>query len=126
MKWTVIFINLSALFCLLLSLIKDKEKTIFSLKIAAKSFFRILPIIFIIIAFPMATALIKKGARLSNIIVFLSAWACIKIPQEMVELQFLGLNFMASRLILTIVFISIMALCIEQIIEWNKKSEKKL
>jgi len=53
------------------------------------------------IAFPMAAALLKKGAKISNIIVFLSAWACIKIPQEMVELQFLGVQFMISRLILT-------------------------
>ncbi|RLF40456.1 MAG: hypothetical protein DRN21_02095 [Thermoplasmata archaeon] len=67
------------------------------------------------IAFPMAAALLKKGARISNIIVFLSAWACIKIPQEMVELQFLGVQFMISRLILTIIFVVIMGLMIEQI-----------
>lgn len=51
------------------------------------------------IAFPIASALLKKGAKISSIIAFLSAWACIKIPQEMVELQFLGLRFMAARLI---------------------------
>ena len=73
------------------------------------------------VAFPMATALIKKGARISNIIIFLSAWACIKIPQEMMELQFLGANFMASRLILTIIFVIIMGISIERIIEWSDK-----
>ncbi|MCD6469092.1 MAG: permease, partial [Thermoplasmata archaeon] len=62
------------------------------------------------IAFPMAAILLKKGAKISNIIVFLSAWACIKIPQEMVELQFLGAQFMISRLILTIIFVVIMGL----------------
>ncbi len=31
-----------------------------------------------------------------------------KIPQEMVELQFLGLNFMVTRLILTIILVSVM------------------
>jgi len=72
-------------------------------------------------AFPVAAALIKKGACISNVIVFLSAWACIKIPQEMVELQFLGLNFMASRLILTIVFVSLMGVTIEHMIEWSDK-----
>ena len=72
-------------------------------------------------AFPVAAALIKKGACISNVIVFLSAWACIKIPQEMVELQFLGLNFMASRLILTIVFVSLMGVAIEHMIEWSDK-----
>ena len=73
------------------------------------------------IAFPMAATLLKKGAKISNIIVFLSAWACIKIPQEMVELQFLGAQFMISRLILTIIFVVIMGLFIEQVIKWNDK-----
>jgi uncharacterized membrane protein YraQ (UPF0718 family) len=75
------------------------------------------------VAFPMAAALIKKGARISNIIVFLSAWACIKVPQEMVELQFLGPKFMTARLVLTIIFVVIMGVSIERLVEWsdNKK-----
>ena len=72
------------------------------------------------VAFPMAAALLKKGAKISNIIVFLSAWACIKIPQEMVELQFLGPQFMLLRLSLTIIFVIIMALFIEKMIEWSE------
>jgi len=71
------------------------------------------------VAFPMAGALIKKGARVSNIIIFLSAWACIKIPQEMVELQFLGIKFMALRLGLTIIFVIIMGILIERMVESN-------
>ena len=78
------------------------------------------------VAFPMATVLIKKGARISNIIIFLSAWACIKIPQEMMELQFLGVKFMASRLILSIIFVTIMGISIERIIEWSDKGRINL
>jgi len=78
------------------------------------------------VAFPMAAALIKKGARISNIIIFLSAWACIKIPQEMVELQFLGPKFMAARLILTIIFVVIMGVSIERLIEWSDKKQANL
>ena len=73
------------------------------------------------IAFPMAAVLLKKEAKISNIIIFLSSWACIKIPQEMVELQFLGLKFMLSRLILTIIFVIIMGLFIEKIINRSNK-----
>ena len=69
------------------------------------------------IAFPIASSLIKKGARVSNIIIFLSAWACIKLPQELVELEFLGFNFMITRLILTIIFVIVMGLSIEFIIQ---------
>ena len=77
------------------------------------------------VAFPMASALIKKGACISNIIIFLSAWACIKIPQEMVELRFLGLRFMVARLILTIIFVVIMGVSIEKLIEWSNKKTSK-
>jgi len=71
------------------------------------------------VAFPIAAGLLKKGARTSNVIVFLSAWACIKIPQEIVELQFLGLKFMLLRLFLTIVLVIIMGFSIEKIMEWS-------
>lgn len=67
------------------------------------------------VAFPMASTMIKKGARITNIVVFLSAWACIKIPQEMVELQFLGPRFMLARLSLTIVFVGLVGLVIERL-----------
>jgi len=77
------------------------------------------------VAFPMASALLKKGAQISCIIAFLSAWACIKIPQELVELQFLGAKFMTARLILTIIFVVIMGIIIERLIEWNDKKENK-
>ena len=68
-------------------------------------------------AFPLAMALRKKGARVLNIVVFLSAWACIKIPQELVELQFLGLKFMLVRLILTVIFVIGMGKIMELILE---------
>ena len=66
------------------------------------------------VAFPMASALRKKGARICNIVVFLFAWACIKVPQELVEFQFLGFRFMVARLVLTIVFAIIVGLIIER------------
>ena len=73
------------------------------------------------VAFPMAATLLKKGARTSNIIVFLSAWACIKLPQELVELQFLGFDFMLSRLLLTIGFVILMGYLIERLIDGSNK-----
>lgn len=75
-------------------------------------------------AFPLASSLLKKGARISNIVIFLSAWACIKLPQELIELKFLGFKFMITRLILTIAFITLMGLLIEYIIEKNKRKDE--
>ena len=88
-------------------------------------FFGALPTGPLYVAFPVAAVLIKKGAKISNIIIFLSAWACIKIPQEMVELKFLGLKFMALRLILTIIFVIIMGLSVEKIIKLTDKTKMK-
>ncbi len=82
-------------------------------------FFGALPTGPLYVAFPLAVALRSKGASISNIVIFLSAWACIKIPQELVELQFLGIKFMAARLILTIIFVALMGIFIEKLIEWT-------
>lgn len=65
------------------------------------------------IAFPLAAMLLKKGARVANVVLFLSAWACIKLPQELMELQFLGWKFMLLRLGLTIAVLIPMALLAE-------------
>ncbi|MBN2534952.1 MAG: hypothetical protein JXB88_18870 [Spirochaetales bacterium] len=73
------------------------------------------------VAFPLAVGLYKKGVSITNIVIFLSAWACIKIPQELVELQFLGVKFILMRLLLTIVFVTIMAIIINKLMI---KSEK--
>ncbi len=69
----------------------------------------------IFVAFPMAQALRKKGASYTNIVIFLSAWACIKIPQELMELQFLGAKFMVARLGLTMIFITLMGMIINKL-----------
>lgn len=89
-------------------------------------FFGALPTGPLYVAFPLAAALRSKGASISNIVIFLSAWACIKIPQELVELQFLGIKFMAARLVLTIIFVAIMGLFIEKVIEWSDNKQIKV
>ncbi len=49
MSTTAIFINLFALGCLAFALVKDRDKTRQSLRVAVKSFIRILPTVLIII-----------------------------------------------------------------------------
>jgi uncharacterized membrane protein YraQ (UPF0718 family) len=77
------------------------------------------------IAFPMASALLKKGARISNIVVFISAWACIKLPQELVEIRFLGIRFAMLRLGLTIIFVIFMGIIIEKLIVFTDSKNIK-
>ncbi|MDZ7837082.1 MAG: hypothetical protein U5N58_03540 [Actinomycetota bacterium] len=70
--------------------------------------------------------MLNKGAKRSNIIIFISAWACIKLPQELIEIQFLGLKFTLLRLGLTIVFVIIMGIIIEKLIELTDKKNIKV
>ncbi|MFQ3293819.1 MAG: uncharacterized membrane protein YraQ (UPF0718 family) [Natrialbaceae archaeon] len=67
------------------------------------------------VALPIAADLIEKNARIANVIVFLTAWACLKLPQELVEIQFLGWRFMLVRLVLTALVAVGMGLIIEAV-----------
>lgn len=87
-------------------------------------FFGALPTGPLYFAFPLAAGLLSKGARIANIIIFLTAWACIKIPPELVELKFLGARFMFTRLSLTILAAITMGYIIEYLIHWLNMMEK--
>ncbi|MEW6553783.1 MAG: permease [Actinomycetota bacterium] len=65
------------------------------------------------VAFPLAAMLLKKGARVANAMLFLSSWACIKLPLELMELQFMGWKFTLLRLGLTVAVLIPMALLAE-------------
>ena len=68
------------------------------------------------VAFPIAADLLKKNARVANVVVFLTAWACLKLPQELVEIQFLGWRFTALRLGLTALVAVGMGVVIEAVL----------
>jgi len=53
-------------------------------------------------AFPIGISLRKKGARTANVVIFLGAWATIKIPMLMMESAFLGTRFAMLRLAVTL------------------------
>ncbi len=67
-------------------------------------------------AFPLAGSLLQKGARVSNIVIFLGAWAAIKIPQLIAEIEFLSLPFSALRFILTLTAVIIIGQIMERLI----------
>ncbi len=73
------------------------------------------------LAFPLASTLLSKGASISNIIIFFSAWACIKLPQELMEIQFLGVAFTLLRLVLTTISVVVMGKLIERLVERGAK-----
>jgi uncharacterized membrane protein YraQ (UPF0718 family) len=65
------------------------------------------------VAFPMAGSLLRKGARISNMVIFLGSWAALKIPQLMVEIKFLGIAFTSLRFVLTLAALGLMGMLME-------------
>lgn len=72
------------------------------------------------IAFPMAASLIRKGASVSNMIIFLGSWAALKIPQLMVEIKFLGVSFAAWRFVLTLLALFSMGTIMELVLKLDR------
>lgn len=68
-------------------------------------------------AFPVAKTLLKKGASVGNIVVILSAWAVVKIPMLANEVKFLGVKFMVTRWIFTVISIILMGYLVSKIVK---------
>ena len=60
-------------------------------------------------AFPIAAVFMKKGVKLTNILIFIGAWSTIKIPMFLFELSALGSKFAVTRLLIDIPGIIIIA-----------------
>jgi uncharacterized membrane protein YraQ (UPF0718 family) len=65
-------------------------------------------------AFPVAAVLMKKGAKFSNIMVFIGAWSTTKIPMFLFEISALGSRFAISRLLVDIVAILLIARIVDR------------
>jgi len=134
MNTTAIFINVFAIGCLIFIFIKDRTKTKQALTVALKSFFRILPIVLIIIifiglllgfvpqnqiskivgeqagfsgvlvvallgaflhipsliSFPLAASLLKSGASITSVAVFITTLTMIGVVTLPLEIRELG------------------------------------
>lgn len=74
-------------------------------------------------AFPIAGMLLKKGAKLSNIFIFIGAWSTTKIPMILFETSNLGWKFMLVRLICSVIGIIIIAIILEKTTSAAEKAE---
>jgi uncharacterized membrane protein YraQ (UPF0718 family) len=73
-------------------------------------------------AFPVAGAMMKKGAKLQNIFIFIGAWSTTKIPMMLFEASSLGLTFTLLRLGLNLVGITAIALIMDKTLSAEKKA----
>ena len=65
-------------------------------------------------AFPVAGVLMKKGAKLMNVFIFIGAWSTTKIPLIVFETATLGFRFMIIRLVLNIIGIIVIAMILDK------------
>jgi uncharacterized membrane protein YraQ (UPF0718 family) len=72
-------------------------------------------------AFPVATILMKKGSKFSNVLIFIGAWSSTKLPLMLFETSNIGLKFTDVRFFMNIIGIIFMAFAIE----WLTGKEEK-
>ncbi len=65
-------------------------------------------------AFPVAAVFMKKGAKFSNILIFIGAWSTTKIPMFLFEIGSLGPKFAVTRLLIDIPGIILIAFIISK------------
>jgi uncharacterized membrane protein YraQ (UPF0718 family) len=75
-------------------------------------------------AFPVAGILLKKGSKITNVLIFIGAWSTMKIPLLLFESTSLGLKFTVIRLTLSIVGILVMTFITGKIL--NSKDKQSI
>lgn len=63
----------------------------------------------------------KKGVKLTNILIFIGAWLTTKIPMFLFELSSLGSKFAITRLIVNIPGILLIAYIIDHLLSEEEK-----
>ncbi len=66
-------------------------------------------------AFPVAIVFMKKGAKFMNVMLFIGAWSTTKVPMVLFELSSMGPLFTFTRLGLSLIGITIIALLVSRI-----------
>ncbi len=74
-------------------------------------------------AFPIAAIMIKKGAKFTNILVFIGAWSTMKIPMFLFEMASLGYVFAVTRWILSLTGTLFIAWLIDRLVSKSEKQQ---
>jgi uncharacterized membrane protein YraQ (UPF0718 family) len=74
------------------------------------------------VAFPITSVLLKKGAKLLNVFIFMGAWSSTKIPFLLFETSSLGITYMLVRLFGSIIGISIISMVLDKTTSQEEKS----
>ncbi|MGL4108462.1 permease [Clostridium sp. LP20] len=72
-------------------------------------------------AFPIGAMLLRKGSSIRNVMIFIGAWACTKVPMILIEVSSLGLKFAITRMVVEIIGIILIAYIIDRVISRKEK-----
>ncbi len=72
-------------------------------------------------AFPVAGVLLKKGSKLSNVLIFIGAWSTTKIPMLLFEASSMGWKFMVTRFVIDLPGIALIAYLTERLMNDKDK-----
>jgi uncharacterized membrane protein YraQ (UPF0718 family) len=73
-------------------------------------------------AFPVAAVFLRKGASITNVLIFVGAWSTTKIPMFLFELSALGPRFALTRLAVDIPGIILIALLLSAVLGEKDRS----
>lgn len=77
-------------------------------------------------AFPFTAVLLKKGAKFTNVIIFMNAWCVIKISTILFEISSLGYKFTFYRLLIDFVGVIVMGYLVNYFVMKIGKEDKVL
>lgn len=72
-------------------------------------------------AFPVAGVLLKKGSKLSNVLIFIGAWSTTKVPLLLFEASSMGWRFMLTRFLIDLPGIALIAYITEKLMSDKDK-----
>ncbi len=73
------------------------------------------------VAFPLAAVMLRKGARFSNIVIFLFSWSTLKLPLLLFEVSALGWQIAATRAAVNIPAIILMGILVDRLMPLEEK-----
>ena len=72
---------------------------------------------------PIAGLLLKKGGRISNVLIFLCSSVSIRIPLLLFEISSLGIRFAACRFVLNLAVVFVISFLVERLLSERDRQD---
>ena len=72
---------------------------------------------------PIAGLLLKKGGRISNVLIFLCSSVSIRIPLLLFEISSLGIRFAACRFVLNLAVVFVISFLVERLLSKRDRQD---